>query len=100
MNRRTFSEKQVAFAERQPASGTPAGDVARQVGVSEATLYLWKKQCAHLGVSELRQLRQVEDENHWLKQLVADLTLDKHMLCESLRHEADVDPPPGAGRVV
>ena len=68
--------------------GTPAGDVARQLGVSEATIYLWKKKFAHLGVSELRRLRQVEDENHRLKQLVADLTLDKHMLTEALRQKS------------
>jgi putative transposase len=60
-------------------------DVSRQLGVSEATFYLWKKKYAHLGVSALRRLRQVEDENRRLKQLVADLTLDKHMLTEALR---------------
>ena len=60
-------------------------DVSRQLGVSEATFYLWKKKYAHLGVSELRRLRQVEDENRRLKQLVADHTLDKHMLAEALR---------------
>lgn len=60
-------------------------DVCRQLGVSDATYYLWKTKYAHLGVSELRRLRQVEDENRRLKQLVADLTLDKHMLSEALR---------------
>ena len=88
MKRSRFSEEQVAFALRQVEGGTPAGDVARQVGVSEATIYLWKKKYAHLGVSELRRLRQVEDENHRLKQLVADLTLDKHMLTEALRKKS------------
>ena len=62
-----------------------AGDVCRQLGVSEATFYIWKKKYAHLGVSELRQLRSLEDENGRLKRLVADLTLDKHMLTEALR---------------
>lgn len=85
MKRSKFSEEQIAYALRQVESGTPAGDVARQLGVSEATIYLWKKKFAHLGVNELRRLRQVEDENHRLKQLVADLTLDKHMLTEALR---------------
>ena len=88
MKRSKFSEAQVAFALRQVESGTLAGDVARQVGVSEATIYLWKKKFAHLGVSELRRLRQVEDENYRLKQLVADLTLDKHMLSEALRKKS------------
>ena len=85
MKRSKFSEEQVAYALRQAESGTPVADVCRQLGVSEATFYLWKKKYAHLGVSELRRLRQVEDENRRLKQLVADLTLDKHMLTEALR---------------
>jgi putative transposase len=85
MKRSKFSEEQIAYALRQVESGTPVGDVCRQVGVSEATFYQWKKKFAHLGVSELRRLRQLEDENNRLKRLVADLTLDKHMLSEALR---------------
>lgn len=85
MKRSKFSEEQVAYALRQAESGTPVGDVCRQLGVSEATFYAWKKKYAHLGVSELRRLRQLEDENGRLKRLVADLTLDKHMLSEALR---------------
>ena len=83
-----FSEEQVAYALRQAESGTPVGDVCRQLGVSEATFYTWKKKYAHLGVSELRRLRQLEDENARFKRLVADLTLDKHMLAEALRKNA------------
>ena len=67
------------------ATGTPVGDGCRQVGVSEATFYQWKKKFAHLGVNEVRRVRQLEDENARLKRLVADLTLDKHMLAEALR---------------
>lgn len=85
MKRSKFSEEQIAYALRQAESGTSVADVCRQLGVSEATFYLWKKKYAHLGVSELRRLRQVEDDNRRLKQLVADLTLDKHMLTETLR---------------
>jgi len=66
MKRSKFSEEQVAYALRQVESGTPVGDVCRQLGVSEATFYAWKKKYAHLGVSELRRLRQLEDENHRL----------------------------------
>ena len=66
-------------------AGHRPGDVCRQLGVSEATFYIWKKKYAHLGVSELRKLRSLEDENARLKRLVADLTLDKHMLAEALR---------------
>ena len=62
--------------------------MCRQLGVSEATFYTWKKKYAHLGVSELRRLRQLEDENARLKRLVADLALDQHMLAEALRKNA------------
>ena len=85
MKKSRFSEEQIAFALRQVEAGTAVGDVCRQVGVSEATFYTWKKKFAHLGVSELRRMRQLEDENRRLKGLVADLTLDKHMLSEALR---------------
>ena len=88
MKRSKFSEEQVAYALRQVEAGTPVNDVCRQLGVSEATFYAWKKKYAHLGVSELRRLRQLEDENGRLKRLVADLTLDKHMLSEALRKNA------------
>lgn len=85
MKRSKFSEEQIAYALRLAEGGTPVADVCRQLGVSEATYYTWKKKYAHLGVSELRRLRQVEDEHRRLKQVVADLTLDKHMLSEALR---------------
>jgi len=88
MKRSKFSEEQVAYALRQVEAGTPVPDICRQLGVSEATFYAWKKKYAHLGVSELRRLRQLEDENGRLKRLVAELTLDKHMLSEALRKNA------------
>ena len=67
---------------RQADAGTPVPDVCRGMGISEATFYVWKKKYASMGVSELRKLRQLEDENVRLKKLVADLTLDKHTLNE------------------
>jgi len=85
MKRSRFSEEQVAYAPRQTESGTPVGDICRQLGVSEATFYVWKKRFGHLGVNEVRRVRQLEEENSRLKRLVADLTLDKHMLAEALR---------------
>jgi putative transposase len=85
MKKSKFTEEQIAYALRQVESGTAPADVCRQLGVSEATFYIWKKKYAHLGVSELRKLRSLEDENSRLKRLVADLTLDKHMLAEALR---------------
>ena len=86
MKKSKFTEEQITYALRQVESGTPPADVCRQLGVSEATFYIWKRQYAHLGVSELRKLRSLEDENARLKRLVADLTLDKHMLAEALRN--------------
>ena len=85
MKRSRFSEEQIVYAIRQAETGTPVGDLCRQLGVSDATFYAWKKKYAHLGVSELRRLRQLEEENSRLKRLVADLSLDKHMLSEALR---------------
>jgi putative transposase len=83
-----FSEEQIAYALRQAESGTAVADVCRQIGVSEATFYVWKKKFAHLGVSELRRMRQLEDENRRLKGLVADLTLDQHLLAEALKRKS------------
>ena len=88
MKKSKFSEEQIAYALRQAESGTAVADVCRQLGVSEATFYVWKKKFAHLGVSELRRMRSLEEENTRLKQVVADLTLDKHMLAEALRKKA------------
>jgi putative transposase len=85
MKRSKFSEEQIVYALRQADAGTPIGDLCRQMGVAKATFYAWKKKYAHLGVSELRRLRQLEDENSRLKRLVGDLSLDKHMLSEALR---------------
>jgi putative transposase len=85
MKRPKFTEEQIAYALRQVESGTAPAEVCRQLGVSEATFYIWKKKYAHLGVSELQRLRLLEEENARLKQVVADLTLDKHMLSEALR---------------
>jgi putative transposase len=87
MKRSKFSEEQIVYAIRQAESGTPVGDLCRQLGVSDATFYAWKKKYAHLGVSELRRLRQLEEENSRLKRLVADLSLDTHMLSEALRKQ-------------
>jgi putative transposase len=88
MKKSRFSEEQITYALREAESGTAVADVCRQLGISEATFYVWKKKFAHLGVSELRRLRQLEEENSRLKRLVADLTLDKHMLAEALRKNA------------
>ncbi len=85
MKRSRFSEEPVIYALRQSEADTPVGDVCRQRDVSEATFYVWKKKYAHLGVSELQRLRKVKEENSRVKRLVANLSLDKHMLSEALR---------------
>lgn len=85
MKKSRFTEEQIAYALRQAEAGTPTADICRQLGVSEATFYVWKRKFANLGVSELKKLRVLEEENSRLKRVVADLTLDKHILQEALR---------------
>jgi putative transposase len=85
MKRSKFSDEQIAYALRQAESGSAVADVCRQLGISEATFYIWKKKYANLGTTEIRELRQLRDENARLKRLVADLTLDKHILSEIVR---------------
>ena len=85
MKQSKFSEEQITYALRQAEAGTPVADVCRQMGCSEASFYLWKKRYGNVGVSELREMRQLREENGRLKRLVADLTLDKHILGEVVR---------------
>lgn len=85
MKKSRFTEEQIAYVRRLADGGTAVVDVCRQAGISEATFYTWKKKYAELGVSELRQLRQFEDENARLRRIVADLTLDKQILQEVVR---------------
>ena len=85
MGKKSFTQEQIVYALRQAESGTPVLEVCRKLGVTEQTFYRWKRKFAGLGVAEVRRLKQLEEENHKLKQLVADLTLDKHMLQEVLR---------------
>ena len=85
MKKSRYSEEQVAYALRLAESGTPVADVCRQTGIAEATFYLWKKQYAGLGVQELRELRQLREENSRLKRLVADLAVDRQILQEIVK---------------
>lgn len=84
MKRKRFSEEQIAFALRQAESGATVEEICRKMGVSEPTFYRWKKVYAGMGLSEIRRLKQLEDENAKLKRVVADLTLDKAMLQDVL----------------
>jgi putative transposase len=85
MKGKRFTEEQITYALRQAESGTPVADVCRQLGVSEASFYLWKMKFGKHGMTEIREMRQLRDENARLKRLVADLTLDKHNLGEVVR---------------
>ena len=85
MKKSRFTEEQIAYALRMAQGGTPVVDVCRQIGISEATFYVWKKKFGDMGVSELRRQRQLEDENARLRRIVADLTLDKQILQEVVR---------------
>ena len=85
MPKKRCSEEQIAFALRQAESGTSVGEICRKMGVADATFYRWKNIYAGMGVSEIRRLKQLEEENAKLKRLVADLTLDKSMLQDAQR---------------
>ena len=80
-----YTAEQVAFAMRQAESGTSVSEICRKMGIAEQTLYRWKKKFTGMGVAEVRRLRVLEEENRKLKQLVADLSLDKQMLQDVLR---------------
>ena len=82
--KKRFTEEQITYALRQNESGVSIQEICRTMGVSEASFYNWKKKFGGIGVSELRKLRALEQENSKLKKLVADLSLDKHILQEVL----------------
>jgi putative transposase len=84
MKRKRYTDEQIAYALRQAEAGTPIREVCRKLGVSETTFYAWRRKFAGMGVAELRELRHLRNENAKLKRLVADLSLDRHMLQEVL----------------
>ena len=87
MKRSKFTEAQIAFIPRQAEEGTAVGEVCRKAGISEATYYNWRKKYAGLMPSEMKRLRQLEEENGKLKKIVADLSLDKAMLQDVIRRK-------------
>ncbi|WP_435870127.1 IS3 family transposase [Eleftheria terrae] len=80
MRKSKFTDEQIAYALKQAELGTSVEEVCRKMGVSDATFYVWRKKYGGVGPSELRRMRQLEEENRKLKQIVADLSLDKAML--------------------
>jgi putative transposase len=84
MKKSAFTDEQIAYALKQAETGTPVAEVVRRMGIAEQTFYRWKKKYGDLPPSDVKKLRQLEEENKQLKQMVADLSLDKHMLQEVL----------------
>jgi putative transposase len=81
MKKKRFSVEQIVAVLKQAELGVPVAEVIRKVGISEQTFYRWKKQYVGMEMDQARQMKQLQEENSRLKQLVADLSLDKTMLC-------------------
>jgi putative transposase len=86
MRKSRFTEEQITFALRQSDAGTPVAEVCRQIGIAEATFYVWKKY-TNLQVLELREVRQLKGANARLKRVVAELSLDRHILQNVLKKD-------------
>ncbi len=87
MKKSRFTEAQIAFVLRQAEEGTPVAEICRNAGISDATFYNWRKKYGGLMPSEMKRLKQLEEENNNLKKLVADLSLDKAMLQDVLKRK-------------
>lgn len=85
MKKSRFSEEQIAYALKQAEAGNKVQEICRQMGISQATFFNWKNKFGGMGVTELRRLRQLEEENTQLKKLVADLSLDRQMLQDIIK---------------
>lgn len=82
-----FTEAQKAFVLKQGNEGVPVSEICRKAGISQATYFNWKKKYDGLLPTEMRRLKQLEDENSKLKKIVADLTLDREMLQDVIRRK-------------
>lgn len=87
MKKSRFSEQQIAFILRQAEAGATVEEICRKAGISEATYYNWRKKYGGLMPSEMKRLKQLDEENQRLKKLVADLALDKEMLQDVIRRK-------------
>ena len=87
MKKTKFSESQIAFILRQAEEGTAVAEVCRKAGISEASFYAWRKKYGGLLPSDMKRLKQLEEENQRLKKLVADLSLDNEMLQDVIRRK-------------
>lgn|GEM_PF-163056 len=91
MKKKRFTDEQITYALRQVEAGTSPAEICRRLGCSEASFYIWKKRYGDMGMTEVKELRQLRDENARLKRLVADLTLDKNILAEVVRKSSEAD---------
>lgn len=98
MKKSRFTEEQIVFALKQAELGTPVPEVCRKLGISDATFYTWRKKYGGISPSELKHMRQQEEENLRLKRLIADLSLDKAMLQDVLAKRADAGTPARMGQ--
>lgn len=87
MRKSKFTDAQIAFILRQAEEGTKVEEVCRKAGISMQTFYRWKKLYGGLMPSEMKRLKQLEEENSRLKRIVADLSLDKEMLQDVIRRK-------------
>ena len=99
MKKNRYTDEQIAFALRQVETGTPVKEVLRKMGISEQTFYRWKRLYGGLGPSEVRRMKQLEDENRRLKQMVVDLSLDKMMLQDVLSKNSEACSPAHPGGI-
>ena len=96
--KKRHNEEQIIYALKRLETGRKGLEVCREMGISEQTLYNWKRKYSGIGVGKLRRLKQLEEENRKLKQLVADLSLDKHILQEVVRKSSEARTQAGASR--
>jgi len=80
-----FTVEQISTALRRAEGGVAVAEICRELGITETTFYRWRRKYHGISTPELRELRQLRDENRKLKQIVADVTLDHTMLQEALR---------------
>lgn len=88
MKKSRFTDSQIAFILRQAEEGTSVEEVCRKAGISGQTYYRWRNKYGGLMPSEMKRLKQLEEENMRLRRLVADLALDKEMLQDVIRRKS------------
>ncbi len=99
MKKSEFTESQIVFPIKQSEQGVRVDEICRKMGIFEVTFYIWKKKYGGLGMSELRELKMLKDENVRLKKIVADLSLDKQMLQDVIRKSFEAYSEEAAGRL-